>query len=250
MQIAPAHSGWYLKIRTALIIAIAFIPSVLVPSSGHAVIIEGARVETNGVSNTIDLFFFQVNVAGDIVIQVDPLSVGPPLSGFENPQLLLYTDDGSLDAGDFLMGDDDTYGPNGLNPRLSFNIAAGSYVAVVGASDVGIGQFGPFQTDALSTTGFDYELAFSGPASNDTTMNCILEGNLDGSFSKTVRAADTCVIPVSDVPEPVTLALLGAALVGFFVLQRWSKHHRRGRNAKAALPAPRDTSSSSPAPQP
>ncbi len=159
-------------------------------------------------------------MGGAIVIQVDPLSVGPPLTGTENPQLLLYADDGSLDAGDFLMGDDDTYGSTGLNPRLTFNIAAGSYVAVVGASDVGVGQFGPFQTDALSTTGFDYELAFSDPASNNTNMNCFLEGNLDGTFSKTVRQADTCNIPVSDVPEPRSLVLFAAAVMGFALLRR------------------------------
>jgi hypothetical protein len=233
MGIAPRLSGCFVAIRAFLAAALAMLATALLPSAGHAVIVEGARVETNGVSNTIDLFFFQVNVAGAIVIQVDPLSVGPPLSGFENPQMQLYTDDGSPDAGDFLMGDDDTYGPNGLNPRLSFNIAVGSYLMVVGASDVGIGQFGPFQTDALSTTGFDYELAFSGAASNDTSMNCILEGNLDGSFSKTVRQADTCVIPVSDVPEPVTIALLGAALVGLVVLQRWAKHHRSDRGVRS-----------------
>lgn len=219
MRVAPMISGCF-KPRAFLVAAAAFAAAALVPNPANAVIVEGARVETNGVSNTIDLFFFQVNVGGAIVIQVDPLSVGPPLTGNENPQLLLYADDGSLDAGDFLMSDDDTYGPTGLNPRLSFNIAPGSYVAVVGASDVGVGQFGPFQTDALSTTGFDYELAFSDPASNDTTMNCILEGNLDGTFSKTVRQADTCNVPVSDVPEPWSLALFGAAVTGLALLRR------------------------------
>ena len=209
-------------------VAAAFALACFAAMPAKAVIIEGGEIETDAVSNTIDLYFFQVLVGGDITIQVDPLSVGPPLTGFENPQLLLYTDDGSLDAGDFLVGDDDTYGPNGLNPRLSFNIAAGSYVAVVGASDVTVGQFGPTQTDALSTTGFNYELAFSDPASNDTSINCILHGNLDGTFSKTVRLADTCQIAA---PEPASAALFGAALAGLLGLTRAARRSssRRAR---------------------
>jgi hypothetical protein len=215
------------RLRHAVAAALALACVAAMPA--NAVIIEGGEIETNGVSNTIDLYFFTVTVGGDIVIQVDPLSVGPPLSGFENPQLLLYSDDGSLDAADFLMSDDDTYGPNGLNPRLTFNIAAGSYVAVVGASDVAVGQFGPTQTDALSTTGFNYELAFSDPASNDTAIDCILHGNLNGTFSKTVRANDTCQI--AGVPEPASALLLGAGLAGLLGLTTAARRSssRRGR---------------------
>lgn len=196
------------RFGVALLGAIALLGLAATPA--QAVIVEQGEVETDGVSNTIDLFFFQVLVGGAMTINVSPIPGDDVLTGNENPQLLVYLDDGTLGAANFLVGDDDT---NGLNPEITFNFAAGSYVAVVGASDVGIGQFGPFQTDALSTSGFIYEIGFSGPASNDTNLNCILEGNLDGTRDKTVRQADTCHTNVVSVDEPAAAGLLGFGLV-------------------------------------
>ena len=186
----------------ALASAMAFAPAA------HAVIVGQGEIETDGVSNTIDLWFFTLPIAADTVVVASPLAVGPPLTGFENPQLLLYANDGSLDAADFVASADDTIG---LTPQLTLNgLAAGDYVFVVGASDVGVGQFGPTQTDALSTMEFVYELGISEDGGNEGALTCVLEGELGGTFLRRVigLGPDNCVEP-AQVSEPAALGLLG-----------------------------------------
>jgi hypothetical protein len=185
-------------------------------SAAQAVIVAQGEIETDGVSNTIDLWFFSLAVASDTVIVVSPLSVGPPLTGFENPQLLVYVNDGSLDAADFVAGADDTIG---LTPQLTLNnLAAGDYVFVVGASDIGVGQFGPTQTDALSTMGFVYELGISDQGGNEGALTCVLEGQLGGGFARSVLSVDNCVEP-TQAAEPATFGLLGLGLVALGTLR-------------------------------
>lgn len=176
----------------------------------EAVIVEQGEIETDGVSSTIDLWFFSLPLAADTVIVVSPLSVGPPLTGLENPQLLVYSNDGSLDAADFIAGADDTIG---LTPQLTLNnLAAGDYVFVVGAFDVDIGQFGPTQTDALSTMGFVYELGISDAGGNEGALTCVLEGQLGGSFARRVLSVDNCIEP-TQASEPAAFGLIGVGLV-------------------------------------
>lgn len=196
--------------------AALFAAAALFATPAGAVIVQQGEIETDGISNTIDLWFFSLPVAAQTVVSASPLSLGPPLTGLENPQLLVYANDGSLDAADFIAGVDDTIG---LTPQLTLDLAIGDYVFVVGAADVAVGQFGPTQTDALSTQAFAYELGISGAGGNEGTLTCGLEGRLDGGFDRTVLSVDNCVAPAT-VGEPAALGLLGVALLGLATLRK------------------------------
>ena len=75
------------------------------------------------------------------------------------------------------------------------DLAAGDYVFVIGAFDVGIGQFGPTQTDALSTMGFVYELGISGAGNNEGQLTCVLEGQLGIWLHGRLRGAPALLGP-------------------------------------------------------
>ena len=178
----------------------------LVATPAAAVIVGQGEIESDGALSTVDLWFFSLPVAASTTIVASPLSVGPPLSGVENPQLLLYRDDGVLDASDFIAGADDTIG---LTPQLSLGLAAGDYVFAVGASGLDVGEFGPTQPDALSTLGFVYELGISGAGGNEGALTCVLDGRLGGGFDRRVLSVDNCVEPLR-MSEPAGWLLLGA----------------------------------------
>jgi hypothetical protein len=190
--------------------AAAFASTLLLAPAAQAVIVHQGEIEADGVVSTLDLVFFSLPVAAEALAGVSPLSVGPPLTGFENPQLLLYANDGSLDAANFIAGADDTIG---LTPQLAVNLPAGDYVFVIGASDIAVGQFGPTQANALPTPGFVYELGISRAAGNEGMLTCVLDGRLDGGFSRRVFGVDNCVVP-TPATEPASLGLLALGLAG------------------------------------
>ena len=198
----------------------AAIAASLVATPAAAVIVGQGEIESDGALTTVDLWFFSLPVAASTTIVASPLSVGPPLSGLENPHLMVYRNDGALDAADFVAGVDDTLG---LTPQLALNLAAGDYVFAVGASGLAVGEFGPIQADALSTLGFVYELGISDAGGNEGALTCVLDGQLDGGFGRRVVSIDNCVEPVR-MSEPGALLLLGAAAAAATLLAR----RRRG----------------------
>src|SRR5690606_37896802 len=138
--------------------------------------------------NTVDLFFWDTDVAGELEIIVS-LPLTP--TGTENPVLYIY------DAGFNLLAFSDDSGGT-LLPEIVIDLPQGDYIAVVSSSGLGANQFPPFHSNGAPDQAWTYEIGFSGVPVVD--IGCILEGNLDGSRNQTVRSGDpACVLPV---PEP------------------------------------------------
>ena len=179
---------------------------VLTSATAAAVTVDQGEIEANATGNTVDIWFWSSDADGVLTMQIDPLSTGDPLTGLEDPQMFLYADDGALDIGDLIATANNT---NGLNPQIVELLPAGDYIIAVGASGLGAGQFDPFHTNSDPTQAWTYEIAFSGQPV--VAINCVLEGNLDGTFSKSPADSESCHLP-SDVPAPASVPLLGIGL--------------------------------------
>ena len=173
--------------------------------SSHAIFLEADSLQSNGVNSTIDIWFFSFTGVGPNTNNVQVSDV----SGFFDLDLdmIIYIDDGTFSnvfAMDTAMGTD---------PNIN-TFPVGDYIAVIGNHPLAVGELGPFQADAsLGQTHYDYE--FNGLEPNNNTeisINCVLSGNLDGTFTTRVLNSNTCYMPVSE-PSGFGFWLLAASLL-------------------------------------
>jgi hypothetical protein len=189
---------------TALLVAA--IGATAAPRAAEAVIVEAGTIETNGTLTTADRFYFKVQVGGAIEISIVDLTNPVQIA---RPALNIYQDDGTLDAANLLFSA--SAAAAGLPAVLNAAIGAGSYIALVSEFALAAGVGGPLNPGAANAIAYDYEIGFSGIATNDTQVTCIAHGNLGGGFTTTERVTGGCAGLV-EVPEPRALASFVLAL--------------------------------------
>lgn len=186
------------------------------PLPAHAINQTSGVIELSGTTATVDLWFFTINAGGpfETGVQLDPISVGPPLTNEDMTLRVYAVSGGNIGA---LLGSDGVSGGS-ASARVEFlgalALPSGDYVAVVTASDLAAGQFGPTHNAAIATPNINYELTLDLAGGNNSTYTCSITGNLDGTFTKSPAGA-ACVIPAaSAVPAPASLGLLLAGIAG------------------------------------
>jgi hypothetical protein len=191
----------------AIIIGLGFLAGTTVGNPAHAIFLEADRIESNGSFSTVDLWFFSFNAPANATIQVNYVA-GPPIPGGD-PDLIIYRDDGTFStvfAADTAAASD---------PSIAALFPAGAYIAVVANHPLVPGEFGSFHADsALAAGNHEYEFNGPEPVGGQISLNCVLSGNLDGSFTDRVLAADTCRLPPTSVFEPPTVGLVSMGLIG------------------------------------
>ena len=165
---------------------------------------------------------FSFDAASSTTVKVNFVD-GPPIPGGD-PDLIIYFDDGTFSnvfASDTAAGSD---------PAIAALFPAGSYIGVVANHPLAVGEFGPVHADAALAVG-SYEYEFNGPepVGGAIALNCILSGNLGGSYTKRVLAQDTCQSPPATVFEPAMLPLFSTGLVGLLALRRRRPMVRRNK---------------------
>lgn len=172
---------------------------------------------------TIDMQFFSISNVEDVEFQFDIRAAGAPLST-ETLAARLWTVDaaGAIGA---LIGSGST-APGAftftINRFGGDQLPAGGYVFVVGTKDLAPDEFPPFQTDPATPSGLspslvEYEIS-TVTGQNALAYTCVIEGNLDGTTSKTVFVGGTqCALPQTAVSEPGALPVIvgGLALAAF-----------------------------------
>lgn len=188
--------------------------STLSPTPAQAIFLEADHIEASGSLSTVDLWFFSFNALSSATIKVNYVD-GPPIPGGD-PDLIIYLDDGTfanIFASDTAAGSD---------PEINAIFPAGSYIGLVANHPLALGEFGPTHADAGLVAGA-YEYEFNGPEPDggDIALNCILSGNIDGGYTKLVLGQDTCQTPPrTSIPEPASLGLFCAGLLGLFAARR------------------------------
>lgn len=217
---------------TALLFGTAANAAVVV--QGEIQTIPGTTSNNGGEATEVDYWGFSVNSTGAVTIDVlswlwDRDSDGT--GHFIDSSIHLFTDDGSLDAGDIVASNDDDHingfsdGTTsiGADSYLGLNLAAGDYLLAIGDFSLSIAS-------AVAGINFDGY----GPSMYDGTG--LIKHNSDGScirifdcsygdYQITFSDSVSSVSAVSAVPLPAALPMLaaGLGLFGFAGRRRKNK---------------------------
>ncbi|MEM1019852.1 MAG: hypothetical protein AAGJ09_05095 [Pseudomonadota bacterium] len=186
-----------------------------VPTLAHAVTVEQADIQTSAGNATIDYWFINLDDAGTLSVSASPIPFNVDVITVENMSLLLFNEDGAGGIGSFIAADG---APMGQSASITEVLAAGDYVAVISAFELTMDEVGlPFQTDSTVPIPIDYEIGLSFTMTQGLeTITCVIEGNLDGSFTQTPRNVDPpadCQIPIVSVSEAPVLSVFGFGLL-------------------------------------
>lgn len=182
----------------------------------QAVNLQAGTIEASGTTATVDLWFFTINPGGPFTTGVNLTPLGGPFTT-EDMSLLLYTESGGL-IGAFLGAAGAIGAPRSARIDIPA-LASGDYVAIVSATELTPGEFGPTQSDPNVSITIPYELILDLVGGNESTYTCSIEGTLRGSFDITrftslpPGVSADCLVPSSTVPEPTTLAIILAGLM-------------------------------------
>ncbi len=219
-------------------------------------------VSSNPAGTSIDRYSISVTTGGTVEFDIRSWEeIGQDLNGdgelaFIDSFLLLFSDDGSLDAADFLSAnddDDDVAGPFGFGDGsifiadsfLSLSLAAGDYIVAVAAApffaiyDPNTGLVDPTELDnAITAVIAGVDDVPGKPIVLDPLNPGALPGNDHGDYQLTIRGEVTArTVPV---PEPSSLVLFGsfASCAGIAILLRW-RRGTHGRVVSVNAPAPK-----------
>ena len=185
---------------TRLLKGLALAGALLTAGTAHAVPIGGETELTASGEGSVGYFVFDVTGAG----LFDIFTMGPTI----DPQLYLFREDGALDASDQIAFDDDGCPDSRCGPAGNFSnslienifLATGGYVAAYGDY--------PLDQDEI-IAGFNHN-----NRTGNVSVTVVASARDHGHAFAVARNA-----PAS-IPEPGSLALLGAGLAGFAAVRR------------------------------
>lgn len=202
-------------------------------SSAHAGFVLNGTLFSDDVSTTIDRYSFSVATAGTVEFDIRSWEdFGQDLNGdselaFIDSYLLLFHDDGSLDAADLIDANDDDLDSLGIGDGsiffvdsfLSRSLAAGNYMVAVAAA--------PFtdvdEAVAAVIAGLD-------PVGGKPIVLDPL-GNDHGDYQLTVTSDASMVAPV---PEPASWILFGSCFCVVGIAKRVRRIRESSRPITAA----------------
>lgn len=210
-------------------------------STGHAGIILNGTLFSDSTSTTIDRYAFSVATAGTVDFDIRSWEdFGQDLNGdgelaFIDSWLLLFRDDGSLDASDLIDANDDDFASLGFGDGsifftdsfLSASLTAGNYIVAVAAA--------PFAdlNDAVAAVIAGVDPVAGKPIVLDPMDPMAFPGSDHGDYQLTVTGD---VSMVTAVPEPASWVLFA----GCFCCAGISTLRRRIRRTSSPVAATGD----------